>query len=67
MTDSPTSPAADGLNRVLARNIAELRERRRMERAAAGFEAKAAAAVTGFVGSMPFAYPAHSRSWLRGW
>ncbi len=58
MAGSPTVPPPEphGLNRVLSRNIEELRRRREQERQHAGAQQRAAAAITGFVGTMPFAY-----------
>ena len=58
MPDSPTVPPPEpnGLNRVLSRNIQELQERRSDERRAAGFQERVAASITGFAGTMPFAY-----------
>lgn len=58
MTTSPTVPPPEpqGLNRVLDRNIEELRRRREHEKQTAGMQQKLAAAVTGFVGTMAFAY-----------
>ncbi len=58
MAASPTvpPPQPQGLNRVLSRNIEELRRRRAQEREHAGAQQRAAAAITGFVGTMPFAY-----------
>ena len=55
---SPTVPPPEphGLNRVLDRNIEELRRRRENEKRAAGLQQRIAAAVTGFVGTMTFAY-----------
>ena len=55
---SPTVPPPEpkGLNRVLSRNIQELEDRRAQERRTAGVQERLAAAVTGFAGTMPFAY-----------
>ena len=58
MSASPTVPPPEpkGLNRVLSRNIEELQTRRAQERRDAGLQERAAAAITGFAGTMPFAY-----------
>ena len=58
MAGSPTipPPQPQGLNHVLARNIQELRRRREQERNEAGAQQRAATAITGFVGTMLFAY-----------
>ena len=55
---SPTVPPPEpkGLNRVLSRNIHELEERRAEERRSSGIQERLAAAITGFAGTMPFAY-----------
>mgnify|MGYP001412472263 CR=1 FL=1 len=54
--DSPTTPAADALNPALARNIEAIIERRKRQAKAASIEERAAAAISRFVGSMPFVY-----------
>ena len=58
MSASPTAPPPEpkGLNRVLSRNIEELRRRREQERRASGAQEQVAAAITGFAGTMAFAY-----------
>ena len=58
MMASPTIPPPEpsGLNRVLDRNIDGLRQRREQEVQRAGAQQRAAAAITGFVGTMAFAY-----------
>ena len=55
---SPTvpPPQPEGLNSALARNIAALRERQRLEAQSASAQEKLAGAVTAFTGSMTFVY-----------
>jgi uncharacterized membrane protein len=50
------SPKPPGLASVLARNIETLQRRRAQEDAAATFQERVAAAITGFTGSMRFVY-----------
>ena len=58
ISTSPTvsPPEPKGLNRVLSRNIQELDARRADERQAAGAQERLAGVVTGFAGTMLFAY-----------
>lgn len=61
MPTAPPEPTHDpvrppGLASVLARNIRALEARRRAEERRAGFQTKAADAVTRFTGSPPFVY-----------
>jgi uncharacterized membrane protein len=53
---TPTRPASEGLAPALARNIEALVERRKREAKAASLEQRAAAAISGFAGSMMFVY-----------
>ncbi|PBB16555.1 DUF1003 domain-containing protein, partial [Mesorhizobium sp. WSM4313] len=53
---TPTKPAPEGLAPALARNIEALIERRKREATAASLEERAAAAISGFAGSMVFVY-----------
>lgn len=53
---TPTKPAPEGLAPALARNIEALIERRKREARAATLEERAAAAISGFAGSMVFVY-----------
>ena len=53
---TPTKPAPEGLAPALARNIEALIERRKREAKAATLEERAAAAISGFAGSMVFVY-----------
>jgi uncharacterized membrane protein len=55
----PPNPPHDGeagMAGVLRRNIAAMRERRRLEEETAGFQQKLAEAITAFTGSMAFVY-----------
>lgn len=54
--ESVTTTAADGLAPALARNIDAVMQRRRQAATAAPLQARAAAAISRFAGSMPFVY-----------
>lgn len=53
---SPTVPAADGLNPALTRNIEAVMQRRRDSQKSASAQERAAAAISRFAGSMLFVY-----------
>ncbi|MBZ9922026.1 DUF1003 domain-containing protein [Mesorhizobium sp. BR1-1-7] len=53
---TPTKPPAEGLAPALARNIEAIVERRKQEAKQASIEERAAAALSGFAGSMMFVY-----------
>ncbi|TJX79769.1 MAG: DUF1003 domain-containing protein [Mesorhizobium sp.] len=53
---TPTTPAPEGLAPALARNIEALVERRKRDAMAASLQQRAAAAISGFAGSMTFVY-----------
>jgi uncharacterized membrane protein len=58
MADKPTlpPPRAEHLSSSLRRNIEAMQERRRQEAASSTSQARLAAAITAFTGSMPFVY-----------
>jgi len=55
-SDSPTTPAAEGISPALARNIDAIMQRRRNTVDTAGAQERAAAAISRFAGSMAFVY-----------
>lgn len=54
--DSPTKPSGEALSPTLSRNIEAIIERRRHNAAAAPLEARIAAGISRFAGSMTFVY-----------